>query len=254
MSGMRWFVVLALAVMTGAMVRAGSSALAETRTILDQWVQTRHLISKSRLDWQAEQETLKASAAMFEKELDVLAGRLAELGKGSAEVERERATLEAEKASLEGVLEGARLKVTELEGRLPLLVRRLPEVLVNRLKPLMERLPGDPGGTRMRVTERFQTVVGILNEIDKFASSISVESEIRQAPEGQQVEVQTLYVGLAQAYFVGEAGRFAGVGVPTETGWKWTQRDGVAEAVQKAIAVYRNQQPAVFVQLPVSVN
>jgi hypothetical protein len=197
---------------------------------------------------------LEASAEMFEKELQDLAGRLDELGEGNAEVKRERQALEAENKELEGLMEAARLKAVELERRLPTLINRLPGVLIERLKPLTERLPENPEHTRMKATERLQTLVGVLNEIDKFASSLSVESEIRKTAEGKEVEVQTLYVGLAQAYFVGESGQFAGVGTPGESGWVWSRQEGLAGPVQRAIAVYRNQQPPAFVALPVIVK
>jgi hypothetical protein len=221
---------------------------------LEKWVETRQLISKTGVDWVAEKEMMDASVAMFEKELKDLTEQFNQLGNGSEEVERERTALEEEKALLEEVREAARQKASTLEGQLPVLIARLPESLRERLKPLTEQLPADSVDTRMSPVERLQTLVGILNEIDKFSSSISVESEIRQTPEGAEVEVQTLYLGLAQAYFVGEGGSLAGVGHPSSKGWEWTTQKELAAPIQKAIAIYRNQQPAAFVELPITLK
>ena len=227
--------------------------LADTREALEQWVQTRQLLSQTRTTWVAEEETLRGSVAMFEKELAELASRLANLGEGSTQVAHERQLLETEKAELDALREVARLGASHIEGRMPALLARLPQVLVERLAPLTARLPSDPEQTRQGPLERLQTVVGILNEIDRFASSLSVETEIRRLDSGLEVEVETLYLGLAQAYFVGEGGRFAGVGRPGAAGWEWISQDDLAPAVQKAVAIYRNRQPPGFVSLPVSI-
>jgi hypothetical protein len=191
---------------------------------------------------------------MFERELADLASRFSDLGDGSAQGAQEWKALEAEKAELDALREAATLAVARLERRLPALLVQLPQVLVERLAPLTAKLPTDPDQTRLGSVERLQTVVGILNEIDRFSSSLSVETEIRKLPNGIEVEVETLYVGLAQAYFVGEGGRLAGVGRPGATGWDWTSQDDLAPAVQKAIAIHANRLPAGFVALPVALK
>jgi hypothetical protein len=249
-------VAFGLLVALGPLGQAAVSPLTDTRTALEKWVETRQLISTEKTEWAEEKSTLEASREMFAKELEELAAKFAQLGQGNAEVAKERANLESEKAELQALRDAAVGKAAELERRLPSLISRLPDVLIQRLKPLTDRLPNDPGSTRLTPSERFRELVGILNEIDKFASSISVESEIRSTVEGNEVEVQTMYLGLAQAYFVGEAGNFAGVGIPAPGGWgwEWSTRNELAPVVTKAIAIYRNQQPAAFVALPVIVH
>lgn len=244
------------------MAWAGGLALGQTplrplddaRQALDQWVQTRQLISTTQTEWVAEEEVLRASVTMFEQELADLATRRSDLGAGGVQVAQEQEALEAEKAELEAVREVAREAAARLERRLPKLLAQLPEVLVERLAPLTVKLPGDPDQTPQGPVERLQTLVGILNEIDRFGSSLTVETEIRKLPTGIEAEVETLYLGLAQAYFVGEGGRFAGVGQPGAAGWEWASQDDLAPAVQKAIAIYRNRQAAGFVPLPVVIQ
>jgi hypothetical protein len=230
---------------------AAPAPLAEARNALDQWVQTRQLISKTKSDWASEKTTLQSSLAIFERERTDLEERLARLEAGGVEVDREQTALETEKAELDAVREAARLAAVRLEGQLARLLTRLPAVLIDRLQPLTQRLPEDPQQTRMTPGERLQTLVGVFNEIDRFAAAVSVESEIRTTPTGNDVEVQTLYLGLTQAFFVGEGGRVAGVGHPSTSGWDWIAQNDLAGAIQRAIAVYRNQQPPAFVDLPV---
>jgi hypothetical protein len=99
-----------------------------------------------------------------------------------------------------------------------------------------------------------QNLVGLINEVDRFNGAISVESEIRSNAAGLEVQVETLYLGLARGYFVGEEGRFAGVTVPTESGWEVTLRPELGPSIRRAIAMYRNQQPAALVGLPFEIQ
>ncbi len=247
---MRLRLILAGAVLLTRLVAVGADSLREARTLTDRWVEARKQVTGARVEWEGEKEMLVASRQMFSSELQRLEKELLEVGQGQTEVAGERAGLEGEKQELESVREAARLKAVELEGRLPRLLARLPEVLVKRLEPLTARLPQDAGSTTLRL----QTLVGILNEVEKFAGGITVESEVRRNPAGKDVEVETLYLGLTQAYFVGQGGAFAGVGKPGDAGWIWKEEEGLAKAVQQAIAIYRNQQPAAFVELPLEIQ
>jgi hypothetical protein len=238
----------------GHLAWASGQPLDEVRSALEQWVQTRQLVAKTRSDWAVEKEVLEASVRMFERELKELGTKMAALGESSSQVANERGQLEAEKALLGEAMAVAKALAHELEQRVRKVVGQLPEPLIQRIRPLLDRFPEDPAVTRLTAAERLQTLVGVLNEIDKFNGSISVESEIRLGPDGREVQVETLYLGLAQAYFVGDGGKFAGVMMPTAGGWKATERDDLGAVIGRAIAMYRNQEPAALLALPFEVR
>ena len=102
----------------------------------------------------------------------------------------------------------------------------------------------------MPATERAQVIVGILNELDKFNNAVTIFSEKRNNGKGEEVAVETVYVGLGAAYFVNDAGDFAGSGTPGADGWEWTARSELASPVREVIRIYRNEQPARFISLP----
>jgi hypothetical protein len=236
------------------MAGAGPSPLDEARSVLEQWVRTRQLVAKTQADWVAEKDVLEASARVFERELQDLDARVTGLGEASAQVARERQELQSEKEALEQATLQARTLATRFETRLRDLRPWLPEPLDRRVAPLFERFPEDPESTRLTVAERLQNLVGLLNEIDKFNGSVVVESEIRKNDQGLEVQVETLYLGLAQAYFVGEGGRFAGVALPTGNGWQTTPRNDLGPTIERAVAMYRNQSPAALLALPFEVR
>ena len=56
----------------------------------------------------------------------------------------------------------------------------------------------------MTIAERYQNVVGVLNEVNKFNQDIHVVSELMELPDQPSVkaQVRAIYFGLGQAYYV----------------------------------------------------
>jgi hypothetical protein len=245
------FLILFLAVTWGCRPTVANDVkLSDTRAVVQQWIETRRAASDAKNQWATEKELITASIRMFERELDDLRQRQDSLGGQSEVVDREQRELEEEKHLLDEATRRMAELATTLEGRLRALTPQFPEPLQRRIEPLLGRFPETPGDTRMTAAERMQNVVTLLSEAERFNASISVESEIRRNAVGLEVQVETLYLGLAQGYFVGEEGRFAGVTVPTGSGWQAIERSELGPRIRKAIAMYRNQQPAAFVALP----
>jgi hypothetical protein len=128
---------------------------------------------------------------------------------------------------------------------------RVPDPLKEELSPLMLRLPEEGKASRLPISQRLLTVVGILNKIDKFNTGITITSEIRSIGD-RSVEVKTLYYGLAGAYFASESADYAGTGAPGPDGWVWTENSEIIGDVTDLIMTYEGAREATFVKLPVS--
>ena len=245
-------VVLAT-LMTATCAESGNK-LTETRSALEKWVETRQLVSKTRSDWQTDKETIEQSVALFERELKGVEEQMAKLSTNSSQADKERIQTEAAIKSAHEALEPAQKFAAEFEARLVKFVPQLPQPLQDILKPLLARLPTDPANTKMQATERVQAIVGILNEIDKFNNAVTIFSEKRKNRGGAEVAVETVYVGLGGAYFVNDAGDFAGTGSPGASGWEWTVKSDIAPSVREVIRIYRAERTAQFVGLPAAIK
>jgi hypothetical protein len=115
-------------------------------------------------------------------------------------------------------------------------------------------MPEDPEESKLSLGERFQNIIGILNEVTKFNREITVRSEVRTLPDGSSAEVTAMYVGIGQAYYVNAAGDIAGVGTASAEGWIWTPTNEAAAKIMDAIAILNNEKVADFVQLPVTIE
>jgi septal ring factor EnvC (AmiA/AmiB activator) len=233
---------------------AETSPMAQTRSTLEQWVQTRQLISQTRTDWQTDKETLEQTVALYERELQAIDEQMSKVATNNTQVAKEMTEATALQKTSNETLSDAKKFATEFEAKVKQLVPQLPGPLQDILKPLLARLPTDPANTMMLAAERMQVLVGVLNELDKFNNAISIFNERRKNDKGEEVSVQTVYIGLGAACFVNEAGDFAGTGTAGKNGWEWTTKPEIAPTVHEVVKIYRNERAARFVTLPAAVR
>ena len=224
-----------------------------TRGVLEKWIETRKLVSQEKRDWAEGKETLEQRIELVEREIASLRERIQSAEGSIAEADRGRAELIGQNDGLKAssnVLEGA---AAGLEQRLRELLVRLPEPIRERVRPLSQRLPEPEAKIEVGLSDRFQNLVGILNEVDKFNRALTVLSEVRDLEGGAAAEVDTLYVGLGQGYYVNASNTTAGIGTSTAEGWAWTPANEAALQIREALRVLSNERLADFIQLPIRI-
>lgn len=233
---------------------SSASPLTQTRATLEQWVQTRQLISKTRSDWQSDKESIEQTIALYERELKSVEDQMSKVSTNNTQVAKEMTEATTLQKISNETLEVSRTFAADFEARVKKLVPQLPSPLQDILKPLLARLPTDPANTKMLAAERVQVLVGVLGELDKYNNAVNLFNEKRKNPKGEEVAVQTIYIGLGAAYFVNEAGDFAGSGTSGANGWEWSVKPEIATAVQEVVKIYRSERTARFVTLPATVR
>jgi len=246
--------VLAFLATPAARSGDAESALRSMRDTLARWVETQQIISKEKKDWQLGQEVLEQRIELMQDEIDSLGERVATTRKGIDEADLKRRELDAENRELRQASTSLVEMVARLERKTRGLIAALPPPVQDRVAPLSQRIPADPTRTDLTLGVRFQNIIGVLNEVNKFNRDITVATEVRKMASGESAEVQTLYVGLGQAYFVTASGDAAGYGFPTPDGWSWTEADDLAPRVAQAIAILKNEQIPAYVPLPVELR
>lgn len=226
------------------------SPIKETRNLVEKWVEARQLTSQLKAEWRVEKEVLEQSITAFEGELSSLDAQMEKVDTGKSQVSTEFETVSAEKEALTAYSGRLKEEVARLEGRLNQLAMQLPVGVRDRISPLLDRIPENPEETKLSISTRMQNVLGVINEVDKFNGGVTVVSELRKNDAGADVQVQVLYVGLAQAYYSDPTGAFAGTGTPGASGWDWSIQPELGEKILNAINIYQGSQPAAFVNLP----
>ncbi len=234
-------------------VASAQTTLEETRLKMEKWIETQQIISKERKDWQQGKDILTGRLELVKKEIATLEDKIKQAETGIEEANKKHKELDAENEQLKTA--GAQLteSVGGMEREIRRLFKRLPEPVQTRLQPLYQRIPEDPGKTRVSTAERFQNVLGILNEVNKTNNEITVSYEVHNLADGKPSEVKAIYVGLAQAYYVSARGE-AGVGRPLDEGWKWEPAQASASQVLMALDILQGKQSPAFVPLPVKIK
>ncbi|HKK18275.1 MAG TPA: DUF3450 family protein [Opitutales bacterium] len=245
--------VLALSGISAGVLSA-QAKIEATKDTLQEWVETRQIISKEKADWKVEQSIFTDTVALLGSELERLNTELQEMEASATAADEERAKLSEEKEKLSAASSVVEAHIGDLETQMKAVIKTLPEPLVETIKPLIRRLPEDPSDTSMALGERVQNIVGILSQADKFNSTITQTSESREIDEGKTVEVRTLYWGLASAYYVDASGEYAGVGYPTAEGWEWPRVDDAGGAIKRLIDVYEGSEGIQFVTVPATIK
>ena len=241
----------------GSIATATLSAQAQvedTKNQLQEWVETRQIISQEKADWKVEQSILGDTVELLKSELARLETELEEVEATATAADEERAKLTEEKEKRNAASSVVEANIGRLETKRKAVSKTLPEPLVEKIKPLIRRLPEDSADTSLSLGERVQNIVGILSQADKFNTTITQTSESREITEGKTVEVRTLYWGLASAYYVDASGEYAGIGYPTAEGWEWPRIDDAGEAIKRLIDVYEGSEEIQFIQVPARIN
>lgn len=241
-----------------------AARLQNARQTLGEWVETRQTLSRERQRWRLGRQLLQERIAVVEREIESLEEKIADAEQSITDADKKRAELVDENERLKDASSALRETVTGFEARVRALLAMLPQPARDLVAPLSQRLPepsGEPsadasadGDARSRVSlsERYQNVIGILNELDKFNQKVTLTSEVRELPDGSSAEVRTFYVGLGHGYYVGANNDIGGRGAAVDGAWRWTPADDAAPRIADAIAIYENEKTAAFVGLPLA--
>lgn len=227
-------------------------AVEATRLALSKWIETQQIISKERREWQQAREILQARCEVVKNESAALREKIKAAEGVMTEAHQKKAELIAQNEQLKTSAAQLATTVTAYEQQIRHLHLRLPEPLQQRLAPLFQRIPENPAQTRVSIAERYQNVLGILNEINKANNEITVAYEVRTLADDKPAEVKTIYVGLAQAYYVSARGE-AGIGRPGDQGWVWQPANRESRNVLLALEILQNKHSPAFVPLPVKI-
>lgn len=225
-----------------------------TRTVLDKWIETERIISGEQNEWKQAKGILQDRIELVKREIGRLNEQRSEIEKNITEADQkksEQVALNDELKAQADVLQGV---VVQLEESVRGLYAQLPETLKGKLLTLYHRIPQNPESSKASLAERFQNILGILNEANKLNNEITVASEVRTLSNGKPAEVRTLYVGLSQGYYIDANGDSAGVGRPAKDGWDWQPADKLAGEIEHAFSVLQKSEHARFVGLPITLD
>ncbi len=222
-------------------------AIAREKVI--QWVETKKLINQETEKWAAEKvmltdliELRQREASEMDKVIDLAKERVDGIAEQSTSLEEEMNTRRAWRENFEK-------RVTALEDALIPQLAYIPDPVQDKIFEAVDRLKDRNDGGDLQ--GRFRDVLAILNECIAFNSKLHSAPEVREI-DGEEIEVDVLYLGMNQAWWVDREGRRAGIGLPTADGWVWQSRPAIAAEVRRTVDIYTKKEAPAFTTLPIA--
>ena len=231
----------------------GKPSLDETKLIMGKWIETQQIIAKERNDWQQGREVLEGRIKIVSDEIAALEEKIGVSRKAVAETDAKRGEMTAAADQLVAAADSLAKSAAAMEGEVRKLVAATPEPVLKRIKPFVDRMPTEATTKPVTPAERFQNVLGILNELNKANNEIAVEYEVHTLADGKPAEVQAIYLGLAQAFYVSATGE-AGIGRPSANGWTWEPSKAIGNDILKALEIIQGKHTPAFVPVPVKIQ
>lgn len=230
-------------------------SIEQAKETLDKWYETQRVVSKEENEWRIGRELMQDRIELTKRESESVREKITKTKQEMAESEKKTAELIKINDTLKKGLEPLNHNINTLEHRVLALLTRTPEPVRQRVAPLTQRIPTSPATTKLSISERYQNVIGILNELNKVAREISIASEVRTLKDARQVEVAVFYLGLSQAYYVNEKSRVAGVGQLDDGGiWRWEENNQIVDDVAQVLGIYKGEKPAAYVPIAVKIK
>jgi hypothetical protein len=225
-----------------------------TRAYLEKWVQLRTLISEEENDWRADKESITSSIELIKGEMEGLEKAIEEAKENQSFAEQQRKEITNENDELKQAASAVGNQLAPLEEQILRLVQFFPRDLRKQIELLEQRVPRPGTAVRASTGERLQNIVGILSQVEKFNRSVTISTDVQTLPNGDNAQVDTVYLGLAAAFFVDGKGTYAGILTPSQGEWKSTPRPDLAPQIRAIVDIYRRDKLAEFVPVPVEIK
>ncbi len=216
-----------------------------------EWVRVQKLRGEEGARWEEQKRELAGLNALRRREIEQIDELITAAGRRLEEAAGQREELRGEQASLRAARAKLAGRIGALEEALRARLPLFPPSLRDKVPDAIVRLEGSAADRPLQ--DRYRDVVAVLGAAGEFARSLTVAEELREV-DGQNVQVEVLYLGLAQAWYVGRGGKVAGSGRAGAAGWIWTEDRRLAGEVRSAIDIHRKQRSPGYVRLPFEAN
>lgn len=222
----------------------------DVRSVLQKWVETERLASKEEQAWLENRAAMKDVFTALGKEEKILSEKIRTTKNLTVQADRERSGLLKERGSYQKSSAELVRKIADYERQVLNLVVSLPPLLQQELGLLHKTLTNNDD---LSLSVRARTVISIIRQIEKFDNTITLTRDIRKLAADKEAEVEILYLGLAQAFYVDKSTKYAGWGEITPEGWYWREKNELAANIREAIDIHESRKAPELVELPLKI-
>jgi hypothetical protein len=250
--------ILLLSLLVLSASSQSTSPLEQTREQLRLWLETKQKEQAEVNEWKNDQEVLTNYKEGLTKEIALYKQQIADAKVLAGAADQESANkitsrdqfIAAEK-SLATELRKMEEEFAKLIPLLPPPLARLSKISVG-IETLKKNLALPVEGQVDDVAKRLANITELMAEAEKFQQGVNIYPELHKKSDGSEFNMQVVYFGLAIAYAVNEDSTFALIGVPGDTGWKFSESNELALDIQKLIVTATTEKDVSLTNLPIS--
>lgn len=234
-----------------ASAQAQTVNIQEMQELVQRWVSIEQQETALVTDWQRQQQVLRQRLELLAEEKSQLTKIVSTNTTDNDEVtERRLALLELQNTMESDQVEMARTLQTAL-GAINNLHPQLPPPLVKSWQERLDTLAAETANTDSNSNVQLQALLEMLNQLQDFQQRINLNEDTITFPDGSEVLVKQIYLGLSHAWYVSADGQLTGYGQSRPDGWVWLTDTGVdATTVQQAIAMLERNVDVRLIELP----
>jgi hypothetical protein len=222
------------------------AAVAELRETISKIVDVQTTESEERLNWKARKDEFAALLDLQSRELKLLDEELNKAGQSAPSHAETTEEIKTEIAALKQARSLATEAVSRNLPRVTSLAKRFPQPLLKEAEIEIATLTAWKPTDEPR--DALRSILSLLAKAEQFNRRFTRTTEIR---DGREVEV--LYLGLAQAYYMDRKDQ-AGIGQPGAAGWEWKSKPEIRGELNAAFETLDKKRPPTMVTLPLEIR
>lgn len=245
----RGCIVFALVMLTAVHSTVFAESAARLRQRVREWLLLTEELAATRTGWQERQAVMDDRIRLLQAQVEQLKSAARQTNDQLESARAELETVAARAAVANAALGNLAAPVRQAESRARRLVDRLPDFLLDSLKipATVASVPDDVQPEQWPV--RLKNALAVIEGIQRMSTQLH-EGRMSVPVDDRAVEMQVLFLGLAQAFGVTPDGSAAAVGRWEDGRWVWRESPDHARAIRNALAIHRKDKPASFISLP----
>lgn len=260
-------------------VNATSSNIIALDNLVTQWTQLEQQHSEISNRWREKKPLLQQQLQLLKEERVQLQTILEQHAKSSDEVVKERFDLLQKQTQMERIQQLMEADLAKISSVLISLHKQLPPPLKKQWNIQITLLSGDEKSlgnisilkenksfqatdNLLNNSEKLDTLLSLLNQIEKFEQRIALHQTTMQlintSTESETIEIQVdqVYLGLSQGWYISKDGKYWGTGNTSIQGWQWQHQNADVDVSELRLTIDMLTKPitAVLVALPIKLS
>jgi hypothetical protein len=231
-----------------SLVRAepDNAAIIQLRETISKIVDVQTTESEERLEWKSDKAEFAALLELHARELKLLDEELTKAGNSAPSHEEATAEMKTQIANLKKVRSLASEAVARNIPRITQIAKRVPAPLIKEAETELANLQSWKPSDEPR--DALRAILEVLAKAEQFNRRLTRTTEILDGRE-----VQVLYLGLAQAFYMDRKDK-AGVGQPNAEKWEWKSNPAIRSELTAAFETLDKKRPPAMVTLPLEIR